>query len=517
MACTPHYVRCIKPNESKRALEFESDRVLHQVKYLGLKENIRVRRAGYAYRRPFDKFLWRYAILSTETWPLRNFRGDARKGCEIICRSSGISRDQFQLGKSKIFIKNPESLFLLEEARERKYDSYARVLQKAFKKFVAKKHHMKMKEQASDLFFGKKERRRFSLNRNFVGDYIGIENNPNLQLIAGKRQKIDFAAKVTKYDRRFKTTKLDLILTSKNLTMVGRMIEKKGPNKGKMIEEVKRELPLERITSIGLSPFQDDFFVLNVQGEYTSLLETPLKTELMMMLTKRYKEKTGRELDLIFGRSFIITLKKEKYGFGNPGTREIKFLNGNPDASGGAAQLKVEGKTLVVTVAPGLPNNTSKKSSLTFHNNVIFISGPKYRPTEETPRNNYRQPQRTAPGYQQNSQSQVFTPPATTNQGPPRQQNGFDPRQVLNHKVHGSNAVHPAAPATAPRPAPKPKPKIQKPQVKALYDYDARDVDELTFKEGQFIELISEDPSGWWQGKIGTKTGLFPSNYVEKI
>lgn len=32
-------------------------RVKHQVEYLGLKENIRVRRAGYAYRRIFKKFL----------------------------------------------------------------------------------------------------------------------------------------------------------------------------------------------------------------------------------------------------------------------------------------------------------------------------------------------------------------------------------------------------------------------------------------------------------------------------
>lgn len=34
-------------------------RVKHQVEYLGLKENIRVRRAGFAYRRVFHKFLQR--------------------------------------------------------------------------------------------------------------------------------------------------------------------------------------------------------------------------------------------------------------------------------------------------------------------------------------------------------------------------------------------------------------------------------------------------------------------------
>ncbi|CAB4008892.1 unconventional myosin-Ie-like isoform X2, partial [Paramuricea clavata] len=55
--CTPHYIRCIKPNETKKARDWEGDRVKHQVEYLGLKENIRVRRAGFAYRREFDKFL----------------------------------------------------------------------------------------------------------------------------------------------------------------------------------------------------------------------------------------------------------------------------------------------------------------------------------------------------------------------------------------------------------------------------------------------------------------------------
>jgi myosin-1 len=54
------------------------------------------------------------------------------------------------------------------------------------------------------------------------------------------------------------------------------------------------------------------------------------------------------------------------------------------------------------------------------------------------------------------------------------------------------------------------------PQCKALYDYDASDTDELTFREGDIIELVRKDPSGWWTGKIGRKEGLFPSNYVEE-
>ena len=57
---------------------------------------------------------------------------------------------------------------------------------------------------ASDICFNKKERQRFTLNRNFVGDYIGYEHNNSLQAIVARRERIEFADKVNKYDRRFK-------------------------------------------------------------------------------------------------------------------------------------------------------------------------------------------------------------------------------------------------------------------------------------------------------------------------
>lgn len=59
---------------------------------------------------------------------------------------------------------------------------------------------------ASDLLLNRKERRRHSLNRNFVGDYLGMDDRPELRQFLGKREKIDFADKVTKYDRRFKVS-----------------------------------------------------------------------------------------------------------------------------------------------------------------------------------------------------------------------------------------------------------------------------------------------------------------------
>lgn len=65
------------------------------------------------------------------------------------------------------------------------------------------------------------------------------------------------------------------------------------------------------------------------------------------------------------------------------------------------------------------------------------------------------------------------------------------------------------------KPAPKPKPKL--PQAKVLYDYEAQDADELSLKADEIVSVTKEDPSGWWQGRLRGKEGLFPGNYVEKI
>ncbi len=56
--------RSIKSNDAKAPLTVDQDRAVHQVKYLGLSENIKVRRAGFAYRAEYHRFLDRFNILS---------------------------------------------------------------------------------------------------------------------------------------------------------------------------------------------------------------------------------------------------------------------------------------------------------------------------------------------------------------------------------------------------------------------------------------------------------------------
>lgn len=49
---------------------------------------------------------------------------------------------------------------------------------------------------------------------------------------------------------------------------------------------------------------------------------------------------------------------------------------------------------------------------------------------------------------------------------------------------------------------------------RALYDYDSLDNSALSFRRGDIIEVLSQQPSGWWDGLLGDERGWFPSNYV---
>jgi myosin-1 len=136
---SPFYVRCIKPNEFKSPDKFDYERVKTQVLYLGLLENVRVRRAGFAYRTTYEKFLQRsacvthvlllpcvssnfhiliskrYKCIEPKTWPNPS-RGSAKDNSLLIITNCNFKND-VRTGITKLFIKSPQTIFSLEQKR----------------------------------------------------------------------------------------------------------------------------------------------------------------------------------------------------------------------------------------------------------------------------------------------------------------------------------------------------------------------------------------------------------------
>lgn len=59
----PHFIRCLKPNETKRPMEWDAPKVLNQLFSLSILEALQLRQIGYSYRRTFEDFVKRFKWL----------------------------------------------------------------------------------------------------------------------------------------------------------------------------------------------------------------------------------------------------------------------------------------------------------------------------------------------------------------------------------------------------------------------------------------------------------------------
>ncbi|XP_038669057.1 unconventional myosin-Ic-like [Scyliorhinus canicula] len=143
MSKEPSYVRCIKPNDAKQSGRFDEVLIRHQVKYLGLMENLRVRRAGFAYRRKYEIFLQRYKSLCPETWP--NWKGRPSEGVATLVRHLGYKPEDHKLGRTKIFIRFPKTLFATEDAFELQKHTIVTKVQAEWRGFQQRQKYQKQR------------------------------------------------------------------------------------------------------------------------------------------------------------------------------------------------------------------------------------------------------------------------------------------------------------------------------------------------------------------------------------
>lgn len=128
-----HYIRCIKPNESKEAWKFEGPMVLSQLRACGVLETVRISCAGYPTRWTYEDFALRYYMLI----PSGSWTSQVREMANAILKKAlgqGTNRglDKYQLGLSKIFFR-AGMLAFLENLRTNRLNECAIMIQKNLK------------------------------------------------------------------------------------------------------------------------------------------------------------------------------------------------------------------------------------------------------------------------------------------------------------------------------------------------------------------------------------------------
>ncbi|CAH2305349.1 unconventional myosin-X-like [Pelobates cultripes] len=135
----PFFIRCIKPNTDKLPNTFNPDVVLNQLRYSGMLETVKIRRAGFPVRRQYQDFITRYRML------LKNIgaEGDMRGRCAAFLQSLDAAKE-WQLGKTKVFLK--EALEQkLEKSRDQDIKRAALLIRAYIQGYIARKHYMKVR------------------------------------------------------------------------------------------------------------------------------------------------------------------------------------------------------------------------------------------------------------------------------------------------------------------------------------------------------------------------------------
>ncbi|CCG23891.1 Myo5 Class I myosin [Candida orthopsilosis Co 90-125] len=490
--CTPSYIRTIKPNQTKKPRDYDNQQVLHQIKYLGLKENVRIRRAGFAYRSTFQRFVQRFYLLSPATGYAGDYiwQGDDLTAVKEILRSCHIPQSEYQLGTTKVFIKTPETLFALEDMRDKYWHNMAARIQRAWRRYVKRKEdaakviqnawrmktHGNQYEQLRDygntLLQGRKERRRLSMlgSRAFMGDYLGCNDKSGYGRFvinqAGIKDHVVFSGKgeilLSKFGRSSKRLPRIFILSKTSLYVVAEaLVEKRLQLQKEFV------IPINSIKSVGLSTNQDNWVAVCLHTPTAMVpdifINLDLKTEFITHL-----KKLNPGLSIVIGPTIQYQKKPGKY-------HTVKSVAGSGPQIPPRSDLYKSG---TITVNQGLPASSKnpkrprgasgKVDYSQYYNRGSRTGTSSYqsRPAGTQPvKPSYSQPAPTQHQYQNSAPTQpkprpvhATSPTAThtrnqSHDGPSLQVAAA--QAALGQGQYNNNRTQPAQP-TSPRRSPAP-------------------------------------------------------------
>ncbi|ERE76287.1 myosin-Vc-like protein [Cricetulus griseus] len=143
-ATTPHYVRCIKPNDEKLPFEFDSKRIVQQLRACGVLETIRISAQSYPSRWTYLEFYSRYGILMTQQ---ELSLSDKKEVCKVALHRLIQDSNQYQFGRTKIFFRAGQVAYL-EKLRLDKLRQDCIMIQKHVRGWLQRKKFLRERQAA---------------------------------------------------------------------------------------------------------------------------------------------------------------------------------------------------------------------------------------------------------------------------------------------------------------------------------------------------------------------------------
>ncbi|KAM7261796.1 hypothetical protein ACFE04_020873 [Oxalis oulophora] len=142
---TPHFIRCIKPNNSQSPGLYEQELVLQQLRCCGVLEVVRISRSGFPTRMTHQKFARRYGFLLLESIASQ----DPLTVSVAILHQFNILPEMYQVGYTKLFFRTGQ-IGVLEDTRNHTLHGILR-LQSCFRGYRARRQLKEIKNGIATL------------------------------------------------------------------------------------------------------------------------------------------------------------------------------------------------------------------------------------------------------------------------------------------------------------------------------------------------------------------------------
>ncbi|KFH65798.1 hypothetical protein MVEG_07901 [Podila verticillata NRRL 6337] len=255
----PHFVRCIIPNEEKRAGRIHVPLVLDQLRCNGVLEGIRICRAGFPNRILFAEFRQRYEILSPGLIPQGYM--DGRVAAQTLLEALQMDKAQYRVGTSKVFFRSGV-LADLEDIRDQKLSQIFSKCQAVCRGYLARRHLNQKIDRAKAIKIIQRNARVYVQLREWSWwkMYVRIkpllnvtrvaeelrENQEKVRILAEKQQQEEQARfKLEEASRAHEAEKArleDLLETERNLSIDNEQILIRTQTRASQLEDRVREI-----------------------------------------------------------------------------------------------------------------------------------------------------------------------------------------------------------------------------------------------------------------------------------